>query len=439
MTLDHAPALTGEVVQPGDDAYAGLRGTLVRVGSPAYVVRCRDAAEVAAAVRFARREGLTLSVRSGGHSTAGFGTNDGGLVVDVSPIDGVEVIGGPDDLVRIGTGARWGEVARALAPYGLVLSSGDTASVGVGGLLLGGGIGWLVRKHGLALDHLVAAEVVTADGRVLRASADENADLFWAVRGGGGNFGVVTSFEVSARRQGDVTVARVAYPASEAAQVLRAWRDVVRSVGDDLTSTAHLFPAFGDDAPATLMITSCYAGDDPAAVEPLTRLGTALSKDVATVPYAEVLEEISELPPGWRPIVRNRFARSLDDALIDTVTAHAGDVPMTVFEIRMIGGAMNRVPSDATAFAHRDAEIMLTTVVLGGPAEHAPILGDFEALWRRLAPHTSGAYVNFLSDIAPGDLAAVYPAGTYERLVAVKRAYDPGNVFDQNLNVSPDA
>ncbi|MEU8247699.1 FAD-binding oxidoreductase [Nonomuraea sp. NPDC048916] len=428
----------GEVVRPGDEDYERLRRTFAHIGSPAYVVRCEDAARVARAIAFAREEGLPLSVRGGGHSGAGFGTNDGGLVIDLSPIDRVEVVGGPGHLVRIGAGARWGEVARTLAPHGLAVSSGDTSTVGVGGLMLGGGIGWLVRKHGLALDHLVAAEVVTADGRVVRADEKEHADLFWALRGGGGNFGVVTTFEVSARPQAEVTFARVAYPADTgAAAVLKGWRDVMREAGDDLTTIVHVLPAFGDGAPAMIMITACHAGDDPAAVAPLMKLGEVLSEEIATVPYAQVLEEPSELPPAWRPLVRNRFVPCFADELADAVAAAVGTIPMMLFELRALGGAMNRVPAGATAFAHRDSEIMLSTVVLGAPEDHEPLLGDFEALWRMLGPHTAGAYGNFLTRITPDDLAATYPAETYERLAAVKRVYDPGNLFRLNANVRP--
>ncbi|WP_405084166.1 FAD-binding oxidoreductase [Microbispora sp. NBC_01389] len=439
MTLAYAPSLTGEIVRPGDEAYETLCRTSGGTGSPAYIVRCRDAEEVARAVRFATEEGLTLSVRSGGHHGAGFATNDGGLVIDLAPINGVEVFGGLDDIVRIGAGARWGEVARALAPYGLAVSSGDTAAVGVGGLMLGGGIGWMVRKHGLALDHLVAAEVVTADGRIVRASTTEHPDLFWAIRGGGGNFGVVTTFEVAATREREVTFARVVYPASQAAQVLRGWRDVMRAAGDELTSTAQLSPASGDDVPPTVVITACQAGGDHDAVEPLTRLGDALGVDVAVKPYADLLVETPPgPPPAWHALLRNRFARSCTDELIDTLVSRAGDVPMTVVELRALGGAMGRVPAGATAFAHRDAEILLTTVVLGGRAEHAPVRESFEALWRGLTPHTAGAYGNFLSEPSKDDVAAVYPAGTYERLAAVKRRYDPANLFDQNINVGPE-
>ncbi|MEV4896144.1 FAD-binding oxidoreductase [Nonomuraea sp. NPDC055795] len=423
MTND---TLATEIVRPGDEGYERLSRTFAKEGAPARVVRPRDAAGVAEAVGHAVRDGLVLSVRSGGHSVPGYGTNDGGVVIDLARLNGVEVL--DDDLVRIGAGARWGEVSRALAPHGLVISSGDTDSVGVGGLMVGGGIGWLVRKYGLALDHLVEAEVVSAAGEVLRASADENADLFWAIRGGGGEFGVITSFLVRARRETSVTFARVGYPADDAAAVLKAWRDVVREAGEELTSSAHLYPAFGEEAPPSIMILAVYAGDDPAVIEPLTRLGEPTFQEISTVPYAEVLES-AELPPGWRPMVRNRFAPVLTDELIDAWVS--ADIPMMFREIRATGGAMGR--GDDTAFAHRDSEAMLLGVLLGTPADHPARLPAYDALWETMEPHVSGAYANFFSDPRPADVAAVYPPATRARLAAVKQAYDPARVFSQNL------
>lgn len=209
-------------------------------------------------------------------------------------------------------------VAAALEPYGLVISSGDTTSVGVGGLLVGGGIGWMVRKYGLAIDHVVGAQIVTAAGEIVWADETQNTELFWAIRGGGGHVGVVTAFELVARHEPVVTVARITYAAEGAAAVLRAWRDVVRTADEGLTSTASLFPAFGDEAPASLVIHGVYAGDGVAAVEPLARLGDVVAKEITVVPYAAVLEEAA-LAPGWQPMVRNRFADSFTDELIDTL------------------------------------------------------------------------------------------------------------------------
>ncbi|MFI6600763.1 FAD-binding oxidoreductase [Nonomuraea sp. NPDC050536] len=423
-----------QVIRPGDQGYEQLRDTFIHQGSPARIVRAETAADVAEAIMLARREGLPIAVRSGGHSAAGFGTNDGGLVIDLSPMNGVELLG--DDLVRVGTGAHWGDVAATLAPHGLAVSSGDTSSVGVGGLLLGGGIGWMVRKHGLALDHLVAAEVVTASGEIVRASAEDNPDLFWAIRGGGGNVGIVTRFELRATRESDVTFARIIYDVAGTEAVVKGWRDLMRTAGEGLTTTLQLYPAFGEDVPPTVGIMAAYAGADPAAVEPLLGLGEVVDSEITVKPYAEVLEEAA-LPPGWLPIVRNRFADVLTDELVDDILAHKDRVPMMYVELRAVGGAMARVPADDTAFAHRSAEIMLLTVVLGSPDDHMPVRDEFEAVWRVLEPHTSGAYVNFFSETTQADLEAVYPDATRKRLAVVKATYDPDNLFRGNVNVLP--
>ncbi|WP_214318391.1 FAD-binding oxidoreductase [Nonomuraea sediminis] len=423
-----------QMIRPGDEGYEQLRDTFAHQGSPARIARAATAADVAEAIALAGREGLPIAVRSGGHSAAGLSTNDGGLVIDLSPMNAVELLG--DDLVRVGTGAHWGDVAAALAPHGLAVSSGDTVSVGVGGLLLGGGIGWMVRKHGLALDHVVAAEVVTAAGDIVRASAEENPDLFWAIRGGGGNLGIVTSFELRATRESDITFARATYDAADTEAVIKGWRDLMRTADDGLTTTLQLYPAFGEDMPPTVGILAAYAGADPAAVEPLLGLGKLLDSEVTVKPYAEVLEEAA-LVPGWLPIVRNRFADELTDELVDDLLAWKDRVPMMYVELRAVGGAMARVPAEATAFAHRDAEIMLLTVVLGSPADHVPVREEFEAVWRVLEPHTSGAYVNFFSEPTQADLEAAYPAATRARLAAVKAAYDPANLFRGNVNILP--
>ena len=230
----------GDIIEPGEAEYESARRTVLASGSPAHVLRPKNVGDMQAGVRFAARTGYLLSVRGGGHSYAGFGTNDGGLVIDLSRLANVEIIDKERHLVRIGGGATWGQVAAALAPHDLAISSGDTKSVGVGGLTLTGGIGWKVRKYGLALDNVAAAEVVTANGQVVHASAQENPELFWAIRGGGGNFGIVTAFEFVAHPTTDVFYGKIAFPAPEAATVLRGWADYLRTAPEELTSVAGL-------------------------------------------------------------------------------------------------------------------------------------------------------------------------------------------------------
>ncbi|GAA4202306.1 FAD-binding oxidoreductase [Actinocatenispora rupis] len=427
--------LDGEVLTPGDTGYDELRRTFVHAGRPALVVRCRGAGDVAAALDHARTEGLTVSVRGGGHHTAGFATNDGGIVLDLSYLDGVEVVDPARRLVRIGGGATWGRVSKTLAGYGLALSSGDTANVGVGGLLLGGGIGWLTRRYGLALDAVVAADVVLADGTPVRASATQHQDLYWALRGGGGNLGVVTAFELVAQPVTDVVYGTVRYPGERAADVLRHWARHAAAAPDELTSAVDLAPG---DGPA--MLSVCYAGGDPAAAEtavrPLRPDVPELGDDLRPVPYPEILAELPGLPPGFRMAVRSTFVREFTPALIEALVA-ASAAPMVAVNVRALGGAVDRVAPDATAFAHRGHAALVTAVAMGDElavAHGEPLLDE---LMRRIDPYVTGAYPNFASTDRPADVAAMYPAATRRRLAAVKRTYDPGNVFRRNYNITP--
>ncbi|MFM9372902.1 FAD-binding oxidoreductase [Streptomyces sp. Da 82-17] len=434
--------ISGTVVLPGDEAYAELRKSFVHTGSPAAVIQCHNTEDVRSALRFAQAEGLEIAVRSSGHNGAGFSTVDGGVVIDVSPLDSVDVVDPERRLVRLGTGASWARVGAELNKHGLAISSGDTTSVAVGGLLLGGGFGWMVRKYGLALDSVVAVELVTAEGEVLRASEQENADLFWALRGGGGNFGIATSFEVVAQPVSNVFFGTIAYPASEAAQVLQGWGAYMRTAPEELTSSAALFPSFGEEAPPVTLLV-CFAGDDQEAADkalaPLLELGTLLAKDVKLMPYPEVLEDASDLPPEWQPMTRNRLARECGPELVDAIANSPHRLGSMFVEIRAVGGALGRVAADATAFGHRDVHFMINTANLGSRAETLATQADHTAFWAGIEPHVSGAYGNFLSEVAEdaGDRAAAYPAATYARLAQVKAVYDPKNVFRRNINVKP--
>lgn len=426
----------GDIIESGTAEYEPARRTILASGSPRAVLRPKSAGDVQAAVLFAADTGLVLSVRGGGHSFAGFGTNDGGVVIDLSGLADVELIDDERHVVRVGGGATWGQVAAALAPYGLAISSGDTNGVGVGGLTLSGGIGWKVRKYGLALDNLVAADVVTADGALVRASTDEHPDLFWALRGGGGNVGIVTAFEFAAHPTTDVFYGKVAFPAAEAATVLQGWADYLRTAPDDLTSVASFANPFAGGPKAPVEVLVAFDGDDPAraaqAIDPIRRLGTVLADDVALTPYADVLVDGLTPPPGIRLLTRGAFVgkASVPEVLRILVEAGASERP-PVIAVRSLGGAVARIPGDATAFAHRHAELMVVTTTIGP----APVLDA--ALWTRLAPLTSGLYANFLSSATEEDVAAIYPPATYERLAAVKRRYDPGNLYAGNHNVLP--
>ena len=432
----------GDIIEPGGAEYESARRSVLASGSPAHVLRPKSVGDVRAGVRFASSAGLLLSVRGGGHSFAGFGTNDGGVVIDLSRLANVEIIDKERHLVRIGGGATWGQVAAALAPHGLAISSGDTKSVGVGGLTLTGGIGWKVRKYGLALDNVAAAEVVTANGQVVRASAAENPELFWAIRGGGGNFGIVTAFEFVAHPTTDVFFGKIAFPASEAATVLQGWADYMRTAPEELTSIVDFANPFAGGPQAPVEIHVAFDGDDPQlaaqAIDPIRRLGTVTGDDVALQPYEDTLVDGAIPPPGIQFVARSAF---VDEESVPEVLQILAEVRTSerspFIAVRSVGGAVSQVPDDATAYAHRQAELMFVTTIAGPMPVIEAARPTLDAIWGRLAPHVNGLYANFLASATEEDVAAIYPVGTYKRLAAVKRQYDPGNLFARNHNVRP--
>jgi FAD/FMN-containing dehydrogenase len=433
----------GDIIEPGAAAYASASRTVLTGGTPAYVLRPKSVGDVRAGVRFAASTGLPLSVRGGGHSFPGFGTNDGGVVIDLGMLATVEIIDRERHLVRIGGGATWGQVVAALTPHSLAISSGDTKSVGVGGLTLTGGIGWKVRKYGLALDNVVAADVVTANGEVVRASATENPELFWAVRGGGGNFGIVTDFEFLAHPTTEVFYGKISFPATETATVLQGWANHLRTAPEELTSTASFANPFTGGATAPIEVQIAVDSDDPKlaakVIDPIRRLGTVIDDDIALKPCADTLVDGATPPPGIQLMTRSAFVdkESVSEVLrILTEVGASGHSPF--ISVRSVGAAVSRVPDDATAYAHRQAELMFVTTTAGPkPVVEAasPVLA---AIWARLAPHVNGAYANFLASATEQDIAAIYPTETHERLAAVKRRYDPGNLFAHNHNIRPD-
>jgi FAD/FMN-containing dehydrogenase len=399
-----------EVLVPGDDGYAGTAATLFADGTPDLVVRPLDAAGVAAALRYAADAGLAVTVRSGGHSMAGLSTSADGMIIDTRRISGVRLLDPVSGRVRVGAGATWGAVAAALSPLGLGLTAGDTNQVGVGGLTLGGGIGWMVRRHGLAIDSLAAAQVVTADGRLIGADAVEHADLFWALRGGGGNFGVAVGFDFTAQPVTSVHFGAISYQAGDVPRLVAGWRDLMRASDEKLTTTLNLMPA-APGRPGRITLMCCYASPDG-------------------------VEAAAALPPGLRMEVRNTFFSALDDARIaavDDLFTGGG----AALALRSMGGAAARVSRDATAFAHRDAEVMLAAAFLLPQPAPPGLLHQALDRWSPVAALGSGAYVGFLGSADPADVAAAYPPDTYRRLAAVKRRYDPGNVFRRTHNILP--
>ncbi|MCP2032956.1 FAD/FMN-containing dehydrogenase [Okibacterium sp. HSC-33S16] len=441
---DLKQSLAGSVVLPGDPEYesaATVYGTVYgATAAPALVAQVSDADDVGVAVAFARSHGLELSVRSGGHSGSGFSTNVGGVVIDLRRLNSVEIIDPVRRLVRIGAGATWGQVAATLDGSGLALSSGDTTSVGVGGLSLGGGIGWMVRTCGLALDSVVEATIVTAGSEVLRVSADEHPELFWAIRGGGGNFGVVTSFTFHARSLSRVFSGTLQFGDADLAELLAGWRDVMRAAPDELNTTFLAMPAF-PGMPGGVQVLVCFAGDDAVAAEaalaPLRDLPGLTSDDVAAHPYVDLLEE-AHPPEGMTIIGHNAFARELTDEALGDLASMYAELGGSVLMIRSLGGAFSRVPNDATAFGFRDSEALIISVAFlppDGPAEAGSRVRD---LWQHVSPHLQGTYAGFSS--APGgeEPALLYSPDTLSRLMSLKRTYDPENLFRRNHNIPPD-
>lgn len=439
--IKHKRNLSMETLRPGDAGYDAAARTFIAAGAPALVVRPRDPDEVAAALDHAARRGLAVSVRSGGHSPLGHGTNTGGMVIDLRHLNHVEVLDGARRLVRVGGGATWGRVAAALDSRGWAITAGDTANVGVGGLTLGGGIGWMVRKHGMAIDNLVGARVVTADEGLITASKDEHPELFWALRGGGGNFGVVVDFDFAAQPVPIVHFGTVNYRPDDPPEMLRRWRDAMRIAPKELSSTLVLSRVPG--APGGAVLQFCYAGDPhmPEAdvdriIDPLLTLGAVMSATIAERRYVEILEDVTPRP-GVRAVIRNALVPALDDATIAAVNDVYTTPGATVIGLRSLGGAFAAVSADATAFAHRNAEAMIVAMLMLPDTASDTEITRALTPWRDVAIHGIGTYINFQGSATAADVAAAYPPATRARLAAVKHTYDPDNRFMFNHNITP--
>jgi FAD/FMN-containing dehydrogenase len=442
-------SLRGTVIRPSDDAYvatAGIWNTALQ-GAPAAIARVADAGDVATAISYACRNELEIAVRSGGHSIAGHSTGDGVLVIDTRELRGLH-IDLAQGIVWAGAGLTAGDVTEALSPHGMAVPFGDTASVGLGGITLGGGIGYLARKYGLAVDSLVAAEIVTADGEVRIASETEHPDLFWAIRGGGGNFGIVTRFCYRLSPVGDEVLGGALFmPGTR--DVIRSLVPIASSAPDELTVIAELMaapplpflPAEHVGKP-TLILLFVYAGDPEAghaAIAPFREVAQPYAEVVQPMPYAGIYEFSREAETPGPSTSRSVFMDVLDDETVDAIVDSFAVAPEgSMVQMRAFGGAMSRVPADATAFAHREAAAQVT--IINGFVDHEGV--EIATAWNRglfaaLEPKSSGVYVNFLEDEGEARVRSAYPNGTYERLAAVKRRYDRYNVFRRNQNIRP--
>ncbi len=438
----------GAVIAPGDESYDETR-TVFNGGvdrRPAAIIQPRSAAEAARVVALARETGVELAVRSGGHSGLGHGVTEGGLVLDMRRLTELD-IDVPGRVARAGGGLTAGAYTAAAAEHGLATGFGDTGSVGIGGLTLGGGIGFLVRKHGLTIDNLLAAEVVTADGEILQVDADNHPDLFWAIRGGGGNFGAVTQFTFRLHELPSVVGGMLLLPASPDAIV--SFVEAAQAAPRELSTIANVMPAppmpfVPEEWHGKLVVMGllAYAGPDEAgakALAPFRELAEPVADMVRPISYAEMFPPD---PEGYRPIATGRtfFTDSVDHAAATRILdqLEASTAMMRVVQLRALGGAMADVPSDATAFAHRDARVMGVAAALGTTVEEAASFEPWvEELSRSLRNGNEGIYVNFLSHNDPAQVRAAYPGSTYDRLVEVKRRYDPDNLFHLNHNIRP--
>jgi FAD/FMN-containing dehydrogenase len=438
--------LLGRLIRPGDTDYEEARQVKNTLFDrrPAYIVRAADAADVLRAIEFARSNDLPLAVRSSGHSFAGLGTIDDGVVVDLSEMTAISV-DPARRTVWVQPGVTSSDLAAATLPHGLALSTGDTGSVALGGLTTGGGIGLLSRKFGLTIDSLRAVELVTADGRLLVADATQHPDLFWAVRGGGGNFGVVTGFEFDLHALDSVLGGILILPAT--AEVIRRFADYAVAAPDELTTIASLMrtpplpmiPPEMHGKPA-LFILACYTGnpvDGERVIAPLRDLAQPIADMIQPMPYSAIFHLGGGGPERSPVTTRGGMLESLSDEVIQLVVDDLNTAfdPFAIVQLRPLGGAIARVPNDATAFAHRDKSFALALINLSAEREHQEWV---DRMWAVLRAHTSGAYVNFVGDNRQNRIADAYPPATYARLSEVKRRYDPTNLLKINQNIRPD-
>ncbi len=448
-------AVRGGILTQGDEGYAD--GCRVWNGAhdghrPALIVSCTGAADVTAAIGFARSNDLMIAVRGGGHSVAGFSTCDDGMVIDLSPMRSVRV--DPESRrATVGGGAVWADVDHETQAHGLATTGGLVSTTGVGGFTLGGGIGWLMRKHGLACDNLVSADVVTADGRLVHASETENADLLWGLRGGGGNFGIVTQFEFELHPVGPMVYAGPIFYAADADRdLLRAFREWSSDAPDEITALVNLTTApplpvipsdwHGKKVAAFIAVSAGPLDEGESLVSEFRSVAEPIADLLGPMPY-HVIQTL--IDPLWGKGINSYFKATnlsrLDDELIDKLCdLHlAAPGPQCEIHVHQMGGAVARVADDATAFAERSMPFVLNAVT----GWHDAAAGSSHPEWARkaitAADHatTGRAYVNFLGDTDAG--RSSYGADTYDRLVTLKNEYDPSNAFRLNQNIEPSA
>jgi FAD/FMN-containing dehydrogenase len=447
-------SLRGKAIRAGDEGYESARKVYNGMidCKPWMIVRCAGVADVMRSVTFARDHGLTLAVRAGGHNVAGFGTCNDGLVVDLGSMKGIRVDPGRRQ-GRFEAGCTWGDADHATHAFGLATPGGLISTTGVSGLTLGGGFGYLSRRYGLSCDNVVSMDVVTADGQFLTASDSENSDLFWALRGGGGNFGVVTSLEFKLHPVSTVYAGPVFYPVEKAADALRLYRDVMSEAPRELSSFfAFLIVPPGPPFPEHLQlktvcgVMSVYCGDlskGEQAVKPFLDFGPPVFAHTGPIPFPVVQSMFDPLlPPGLQHYWKADFVHNLSDEIIAEHVKRGPGIPTvnSAMHIYPLGGAIQDVGRSETAFTWRDAQyVHIIAAVSPDPAPMPQYRNWVRDYWSALHPHsTGGTYVNFLMDEGDERIAASYQEN-YQRLAQVKRKYDPDNLFHVNQNIKPAA
>jgi FAD/FMN-containing dehydrogenase len=438
----------GQIITPEDADYDAVRMGLSReiVRRPALIVRPVDAIDVAHTVSLARETGMELAIRSGGHSLPGYSTTEGGIVIDLSNMKAMEI-----DLHErtawAEAGLTAGEFSAKTAEYGLATGFGDTASVGLGGITTGGGIGYLVRKYGLTIDNLLAARVVTADGQIRHVDAKTHPDLFWAIRGGGGNFGVVTHFKYQLHEVDTIYGGLLILPATP--RVIADFAALSEAAPDELSSIVSVMPApplpflpAEYHGQIVMMAMMVYAGDleeGMRAVAPFRKLAEPVVDMVGPMPYlAAYRNEDVTIPTN--AALRSKFIDKIDERTAQIMLDHLNksDAPLRVAEFRVLGGAMGRVPAEATAFAHRSSRIMMSFILLYANREEEALHNTWAAnAAADLNQGERGVYVNFVGDEGEARIRSAYPSATWERLTEVKAKYDPTNLFRRNQNIQP--
>jgi hypothetical protein len=439
IAYDDVPdSLAGDAVEPGDRAHGSVSSSYLRGGAPGLVLRPGTPEQVADAVAFARRHrDLPIGIRSGGHGISGRSTNHGGLVIDVSGLNEIEVLDHERRLVRVGAGATWKQVAAALHPHGWVIGSGDYGGVGVGGLATAGGIGLLSREHGLTIDHVRSVDLVLADGTRARASANENPDLFWAVRGAGANFGIATAFEFEADEVVEVGWAKLTLVAPDIEALLSEFGRVASEADRD--TTVFLVTGAPRQGQSIVQLFAMVDASDPDVIierlTPFAELGMLAQQDVVVTPYRNVMAEAADVGPDGHqgfgePVSRSALLPALTPEFARDAAKLLQSGLVGFFQLRTMGGAIADVAAGATAFAHRSAAFQVTA--MGGDD------AALSAAWDRLRPHFDGLYLSFETELRPERLLDAFPEPTLGRLRALKRRYDPDNVFRDNFNIDPD-